>query len=50
MKKVIDGDYSKVLETFNESESKTIKAKYQAMGKFSDVEFDIDGDLIVFED
>jgi len=50
MKKVIEGDSMKCLEEFKESESAKIKAKYEAMDKWDEVEFDLDGDLILWED
>ena len=50
MKKVIDGDRMVCLEMFDPKNSKKIKAKYEAMGKWDNVDFDCDGDLILWEE
>lgn len=49
-KKVIDADNQRVIETFDVSETERVKAKYEAMGKWSDISVDIDGDIILWEE
>lgn len=48
MKKVIDADNNTCLEEFEASESEKIKEKYESLGKWDDINFDIDGDLILW--
>jgi hypothetical protein len=50
LKMVIDADNNKCLERFDESKAEEIKAKYEAMGKWSDVSLDVNNDLILWED
>ena len=50
MKNVIDADNQKILERFEESKSQEIKEKYLSIGKWDDVNFDCDGDLILWEE
>jgi len=50
MKKIIDADNQKILELFDVKDSKKIKDKYIAMNKWDDIEFDYDGDLILWEE
>ena len=49
MKKVIDGDTMKCLETFDENQTQTILEKYQELGKYDDISVDTDGDIILYE-
>lgn len=49
MKKVIDGDTMKCLETFKETQTEEIIKKYKKIGKWKDVSLDHDGDLILFK-
>ena len=50
MKKVLDGDTMKCLETFDESQTQDIFEKYQKLGKYNDISVDIDGDIILYEE
>jgi len=50
LKMVIDADNNKCLERFEESKAEEMKAKYEAMGKWSDVGLDGNNDLILWED
>ena len=49
MKKVIDADNQVILEEFNENQNQEIKEKYESLGKWDDINFDCDGDLILWE-
>lgn len=49
MKKVIDGETMKCLEKFQEKETDNIIKKYASLGKWADVQIDIDGDVILWE-
>lgn len=48
--KVIDADNNRLLETFQESEKDQILEKYENDGRWEDVAFDCDGDLILWEE
>jgi len=48
MKKVIDSQTMKCLETFHESQTEDILDKYRNMGKWDEVETDSDGDIILY--
>lgn len=50
MKKVIDADNMVTLESFNESDTDKIVAKYNAIGKWDDVSVDNNGDIILWEE
>jgi len=47
---VIDGENQIKLESFDPKDSIEIKEKYENMNKWGDVDFDCDGDLILWED
>lgn len=49
-KRVIDADNNKILETFDPKYQHTVQKKYEAMGKWTDVSVDCDGDIILWED
>lgn len=50
MKKVIDADNQRVLETFEEKDTDSKVAYYQSLGKWNDVSVDRDGDIILWEE
>lgn len=50
MKKVIDGDRMKCLETFSIEETPKILKKYQEDGRWEDVGVDNDGDIVVYKE
>lgn len=50
MKKVIDADNQKVLETFEVKDTEKKVAYYQSLGKWNDVSVDRDGDIILWEE
>jgi hypothetical protein len=50
MKKVIEADTMKCIEKFEESQTDAMLEKYRAIGKWADVNTDIDGDIILWED
>lgn len=50
MKKVIDGDLMKCLETFSPKETKAILQKYKDDGRWEDVSVDSDGDVILYSE
>ena len=50
MKNVIDADNEKILEYFEESDTKMIKEKYEIIGKWDDISIDFNGDLILWEE
>lgn len=47
---VIDGDQMKGLEYFDEKDSDRIFEKYAAMGIYQDMDFDINGDLVMYRE
>ena len=49
MKKVIDADNMKCLETFDETQTEQMLEKYRSLGKWEDVSADINGDIILWE-
>lgn len=49
MKKVIDGDKMKCLETFLSEETEKVMKKYKEDGKWEDVSLDNDGDIIIYK-
>ena len=50
MKKVIDGDLMKCLETFNSKETDRILEKYKDDGRWEDISIDNDGDIILYSE
>ena len=48
MKKVIDSQTMKCLETFHESQTEYILDKYRNLNKWDEVETDSDGDIILY--
>ena len=50
MKKVIDGDTMKCLETFYSKETKVVFEKYKNNGRWKDVSIDSDGDIILYSE
>ncbi len=50
MKKVIDAQTMKCLETFQASDTEKVLAKYRALGRWDEVETDADGDIILSND
>lgn len=48
MKKVIDGDSMRCIETFEESQTEQMIEKYQSLRKWDDVSVDSDGDIILY--
>ena len=50
MKKVINGETMMVLETFEEKDTQNILNKYKSIGKWEDVQTDVDGDIILWEE
>lgn len=49
LKKVIDADRQKILETFEKRNTRMVIKKYTDMGKWDDVSTDKDGDIILWE-
>jgi len=49
MKKVIDGDRQVVIDSFYPEDSKITKEKYENIENWEEVEFDSDGDLILYK-
>jgi hypothetical protein len=49
MKKVIDGDIMKCLETFDESQTNQILDKFRLIGQWEEVLLDNDGDVILYK-
>lgn len=49
-KMVIDGDRMKGLEYFDEKDSDKIYQKYAALGIYEDMDFDINGDLVLYRE
>lgn len=49
MKKVIDADNKRVLETFDPKDTDKVLEKYQNDGRWEDVGVDVDGDIILWE-
>ena len=49
MKKVIDADNMKLIETFDEKETAKILKKYEEDGRWLDVMVDRDGDIILWK-
>ena len=50
MKKVIDYNTLKCIETFEESKTNEIIQKYISLGKWDNVDVDSDGDIILSND
>ena len=50
MKKVIDADNQKVLQTFEEKDTEKTLAYYRSLGKWNDISVDRDGDIILWEE
>jgi hypothetical protein len=48
--RVIDGDNQRVLERFDPMDADKVIERYRSSPKWSEVEFDCDGDIICFED
>ena len=48
MKKVIDSDNQRVLETFDAKDTDKVLHKYQNDGRWEDVGVDRDGDIILW--
>lgn len=49
-KMVIDGDYMKCLEKFKEQDADSIYQKYADLGIYEDMDFDINGDLVLYRE
>jgi hypothetical protein len=49
MKKIINVSTMKIISHFNKEQAEEIRQKYESLG-YVDVQFDIDGDLCVWED
>lgn len=47
--KVVDGDNLVLMDTFTEDEREETLKRYQEDGRWEDVDFDADGDLILFK-
>ena len=50
MKKVIDADNNKLIETFDEKETDSKVKYYESLGKWDDFSVDRDGDIILWEE
>lgn len=49
-KKVIDGDSQRIVDRFDEKDTKQTLEYYESLGKWSDVSVDRDGDIILWKD
>ena len=49
-KMVIDGDHMKCLEKFDEKDADSIYQKYADLGIYEDMDFDINGDLVLYRE
>lgn len=49
-KMVIDGDSMKCIERFDEKDADEIYQKYSNLGIYEDIDFDINGDLVLYRE
>ncbi|MFT4168041.1 MAG: hypothetical protein QM653_02835 [Dysgonomonas sp.] len=49
-KMVIDGDSMKCIERFDEKDADEIYQKYSDMGIYEDIDFDVNGDLVLYRE